>query len=44
MGFNLETLYPMINRQLQLKPGQSYLNPMGLISPDFDETTEVRED
>ncbi len=44
MGMNLETIYPMISRQMQLKPGQGLSNPLGIsFQTDFDSSVDAPE-
>jgi hypothetical protein len=44
MGMNLESIWPMISRQLQLQPGQGLANPMGIsFQTDFDSSVDAPE-
>jgi hypothetical protein len=37
MGMNLHTIWPMISRQMQLKPGQGLQNPLGIAALEQDD-------
>lgn len=40
LGLTMEEMLPRITRKLQLRPGQSFKNPMGAISPMYDDEVD----
>ena len=40
LGLAMEEMLPRITRKLQLRPGQSFKNPMGAISPIYDDEVD----
>lgn len=40
LGLAMEEMLPRITRKLQLRPGQSFKNPMGAISPMYDDEVD----
>ena len=40
LGLSMEEILPRLNRKLQLRPGQSFKNPMGLIAPMYDDEVD----